>query len=79
MMDLLRYSYVAIRSRGELVLMSLLLSPLLPEVCRLRAMGGGQGERRVRPRRQAGIDGGVVGSDAVAAVAEGRERRRGFR
>ena len=37
-------------------------------------MGGGRGERRVRPRRQAGVDSGVVGSDAVAAVAEGRVR-----
>ena len=43
----------------------------------LWAMGGGQGECRVRPRRQAGVEGGVLGSDAVAAVAEGRERRRG--
>jgi hypothetical protein len=44
--------------------------------------GGGQGERRVRPRRQVGVDGGALGSDAVAAVAavaEGRERRRGVR
>ncbi len=41
--------------------------------------GRGQGERPVRPRRQAGVDGGVVGSDAVAAVAEGRERHGGVR
>ena len=39
-------------------------------------MGGGQGEHPVRPRRQAGVDSGVVGSDAVAEV---RERRRGVR
>jgi hypothetical protein len=42
-------------------------------------MGGGRGESRVRPRRQAGVHSGVVGSDAVAAVADGRERRRGVR
>jgi type II secretory pathway component GspD/PulD (secretin) len=36
-------------------------------------MGGGRGERRVRPRRQAGVH------NAVAAVVKGRERRWGVR
>ena len=47
----------------------------------LRAIGRSQGERRVLPRRQVEVDGGVPGPDAVAvaAVAEGRERRRGVR
>ena len=45
----------------------------------LRAIGGSQGERRVWPRRQVGVDSGVPGSDAVAAVAERREWRRGVR
>jgi hypothetical protein len=32
-------------------------------------MGNGVGGRRVRPRRWEGVDGGVLGLDAMAAVA----------
>jgi hypothetical protein len=39
--------------------------------CRLRALGSGQGERQFWLRRWVGVDGGVLGLDAVAAVAMG--------
>jgi hypothetical protein len=37
--------------------------------CRLRALGSGQGERQFWLRQRAGVKGGVLGLDALAAVA----------